>query len=67
MTVKAFETDTHALLYVQLVDGSRITHFTFDAKWDVYVRVRETQPDRVILFDTKKDLREKLKELNYFL
>lgn len=66
MKVSVFMTPTRALLYVkQEQDDGSITHLVTDEKFLLYHYLRKETPNTCVLFDTRKELEEKLAKLNY--
>jgi len=67
MKITIFETPTHALIYARCMNKESTVHLTTDGNWNIYIRVRKECPSKVILFDTRKDLKFHLEKMNYFL
>lgn len=66
MKVSVFMTPTRALLYVkQVQDDGSITHLVTDEKFLLYKYIRKEVPKLCVLFDTRKEIEERLAKLNY--
>ena len=68
MKVSVFMTPTKALLYVkQLQNDGKIVHLVTDEKFRLYHYVRKEVPDLCVLFDTRREIENNLRQLNYYI
>lgn len=78
MKVTAFTTRTRTLIYVKIEEGEqvtptlkwnkiKITHFVTDNHFLDYLKIRKEIPNLVTLFDTRRDLKNRLEIIGRYI